>query len=350
MSVSEADQVIERYLARVQVLITLGTAEGRRAANEILTLLVAADASLARRLAAWNALHGGGELRFTEASMLAYRAQMADVLVYVKARLAGITEIEAMNAARTSATATSRLFAALEREFTGIAVPLRLNESLIMKIRPSLLARHATSVDRYGMSMIDVMQGMISQGFLEGISQYKMINRLVQMGGPRGLVSVSATEISPGVVFRIAEEEIPEGLFVRHRNWAERIVRTEVAQAQNTVNYEAIGEGVQEFPDMKKKILAIMDNRTAKDSIEVHGQVKAQNEYFHDGAGREYLHPPARPNDRETIIPWRSGWPNTRHSRELTQAERDAMWERNSQWQSSRARRRAKARARRETS
>lgn len=345
MGVREADKVIERYLARVQALITLGTPEGRRAANEILTLLVAADASLARRLGEWNALHGGREMRFTEASMLAYRSQMADVLVYVKARLAGITEIEAMNAARTSAVATSRLFETLEREFTGIAVPLRIDEAVIARLRPSLLARHATSVDRYGMSMIDVMQRTIADGFMEGVSQYEMTNRLVSLGGPRGLVSVRATEISPGVVFRIAEEDIPEGLFVRHRYWAERIVRTEVAEAQNAVNFESIGDGIREFPDMRKKILAVMDNRTAWDSIGVHGQVKAENENFRDGAGREYLRPPARPNDRETIIPWRAEWPDTEHSRELTPAERDTMWERNSAWQTNRARRRARAKA-----
>lgn len=343
MSIAEADLVIERYLSRIQALITLDTPEGKAAAAQILRLLVAADASLASRLREWNALHGGGEMRFSEASMLAYRAQMADVLTYVKARLSGITEIEAMNAARTSAVATSRLFATLEREFEGIAVPLRLDEAVIMRMRPSLLARHATSVDRYGMSMIDVMQETIAQGFAEGISQYEMTNRLVQMGGPKGLVSVSATEISPGVVLRLAEEEIPEGLFVRHRYWAERIVRTEVAQAQNNVNYEAIGEGVSEFPDMKKKILAVMDNRTAWDSIAVHGQVRAKNENFVDGAGREYLFPPARPNDRETIIPWRDGWPDTEHSRELTQSERESRWERNKQWQENRARRRARA-------
>ena len=344
MGVREADAVIERYLARAQALITLGTPQGRRAAQEILILLVAADASLARRLAAWNALHGGGDMRFTEASMLAYRSQMADVLVYVKARLAGITETEAMNAARTSAVSTSRLFATLEHEFTGIAIPLRLDEATVMRLRPSLLARHATSVDRYGMSMINVIQQTMAQGFVEGVSQHEMTNRLVRMGGPRGLVSVRATEVSPNVVLRLAEEDIPEGLFVRHRYWAERIVRTEVAEAQNAVNFEAIGEGIREFPDMKKKILAVMDKRTAWDSIGVHGQVKAENENFRDGAGREYLRPPARPNDRETIIPWRTGRPDTEHSRELMQTERDMMWERNERWQTNRARRRAQAR------
>jgi hypothetical protein len=63
-----------------------------------------------------------------------------------------------------------------------------------------------------------------------------------------------------------------------------------------------------DFPDMQKKILAHFDSRTAPDSIAVHGQIRPLDGYFMDGAGRQYLHPPGRPNDRETVIPWRPHW------------------------------------------
>ena len=81
-----------------------------------------------------------------------------------------------------------------------------------------------------------------------------------------------------------------------------------------------------EFPEMKKKILAHFDSRTAEDSIAVHGQVRnvsGAGSLFRDGAGREYEHPPARPNDRETVIPWMDEWEDTRMTRPLTAGEQE---------------------------
>lgn len=81
------------------------------------------------------------------------------------------------------------------------------------------------------------------------------------------------------------------------------------AYAYNAANQATISTAkVVDFPDLQKKILAHFDNRTAPDSIYVHGQIRPVAGLFHDGAGREYLHPPARPNDRETVIPWRPVW------------------------------------------
>lgn len=340
MSIRAADAVIDRYLARAQVLITMRTAEGRRAARDLLQMLAEADWRMADRLRRWLRTHGGPTARFTEASLVAYRAELADVIAYVRAGLRGLTDAQAMAAARISARRTARVLADLEGAFTGIARPLRLDEAIVMRVRPSLLARHATSVDRYGEAMIGAMQRAMAQGLVEGVSQGEMVDRLVTLRGPTGAVSLRAVEIQPGMVVRLAEEQIPEGLFVRYRSWAWRIVRTEVAEAQNATCDQAISEARAEFPDLKRKILAVMDQRTAWDSIVVHGQVRGEQEYFRDGAGREYLRPPARPHDRETLVPWRTGWPDTPHSRELGEGERTAMWSRNEKWQAERARRR----------
>lgn len=56
--------------------------------------------------------------------------------------------------------------------------------------------------------------------------------------------------------------------------------------------------------DLKKSAIATFDARTSYDSYPVHGQVRELDEMFEDGAGRRYLHPPGRPNDREKEIPW----------------------------------------------
>jgi hypothetical protein len=106
-----------------------------------------------------------------------------------------------------------------------------------------------------------------------------------------------------------------QGVFSSRRGWAERIVRTETAAAYNGARMLAIREASKEWPDVKKKILATFDKRTAYDSVAVHGQVRDLNDSFIDGAGRMYLQPPARPNDREIVIPWRPAWREMAHTR-----------------------------------
>jgi hypothetical protein len=212
---------------------------------------------------------------------------------------------------------------------------MRLDEAMVMRVRPSLLQRHATSVDRYGEAMIRDMQRELAQGFTQGLSQGQMVDRITSLQGPRGMVSIRAVEIQPGTVVRLDEEFIPEGLFIRRRSWAWRILRTETAEAQNAVNQEALEANATR--GLRRKILAMMDNRTAEDSIHVHGQIRGIRQKFTDGAGRRYLRPPARPNDRETLIPWRSDWPETAHSRPLTEAQQTQRVNRNERWARQRA-------------
>jgi len=338
-----ADEAIGRFLTRTDRLITLTDRNGRRAARELLAVLAEADRSLAHRLELWTSLNGGGEMRFTEASMLVYREQMRVVTEFVEQRLLGLTSEQAFAASMIALKRTVALTRQLEFAFTGITVPLRVNEALIMRLQPSLLARHATSVDRYGQAMIAEMQRRMAEGLLEGVSQREMTNRLVAMRGPQGLVSLRAFEMQPGMVVRTQEAMIPEGLFVAKRFWAWRIVRTEVAEAQNATAQEEYYEAREELPDMQRKILAILDNRTAQDSLGVHGQVRALDKPFLDGAGRSYMRPPSRPNDRETLVPWRPHWSSTPRSRPLSASERERIWTRNERWQADRARRRARA-------
>jgi len=345
-SITRADTVIRDFMARTARLVTLDTRGGRATARELLRVLRDADRDMERRLNWWVRHHGGGaERRFSEASLVAYRAQITEVIGFVERRLLGMTGDQALAAAATSLRRTSSLINNLEEAFTGIASPLRLDEALITRLEPSLLARSATSVDRYGTSMITRMQEELAKGFASNMTQGQMVDRLINMGGPRGAVSMRAVEVSPSMVVRVSQEMIPEGLFVRYRGWAWRVVRTEVAEAQNAASQLQATEAAKVFPDMKRKILAVMDKRTAADSLGVHGQVRGLRELFTDGAGRQYLRPPSRPNDRETLIPWRERWPSTSRSRPLSQARQRELNERNQAWQAERTRARRRRRA-----
>lgn len=351
-----ADRVLLAAIRNADASVSMEDEAGRAAARELLAVLVDAQATLERRLRAWTSSHGGDEARFTPDSIIVYLEQAQAAIGYIQARLEGLTARAAEHAAFGAFARSAELITALEQRFTGIAVPVRIREAAWAQLQPSLLAQHATSVDRYGEAMIRRVMGEIAQGFGAGLSQGEMVDRLVALRGPQGPVSLRAVEVQPGLVVRLEEEDIPEGLFVRHRSWAWRIVRTEVANAQNAASLAGLEEaargtdeegGEDALPDMQKKIIAVMDQRTAEDSLWVHGQVRPLDGLFRDGAGREYLRPPARPHDRETIVPWRPHWPETAHSRPLDDAERTAMWDRNRRWQRQRQSRRAALKRRR---
>jgi hypothetical protein len=315
-----ANQVINATLQRTDRVITLADARGKNAMRNLARSLRDGQKELERRLRREARRHGGPDARFTGAQLGAYRAQLDLSLRYVQGRIQGLTVAAARAAAVNGWQSTAQTLGALEAAFTGSVAPLRIDTAAMMNrglrgVRASVLRRTATSVDRYGLRTIGAYERTIGQGLLVGASQSEMIDALVGRGGPTGVVSMAAVEVSPGVVKRVRLEAIPEGLFRRYRYWATRIVRTEVANAQNAAAVAALESAkANDFPDMQKKILAMMDARTAPDSIAVHGQIRETDAMFRDGAGREYLHPPARPNDREAVIPWRPEWTETEAS------------------------------------
>lgn len=316
---SNVDVVLQESLRRADRVLDNATPA------QLLQWLQQADLDLKRRLSV-VAKHAG-EVRFTEAHLTAYQRQMELVTRYTKARLLGLTHTQATAAIRLNVIGTVRELKHLERGFTGLTAPLRLDKAavvggLVKRTKATLLQQHATSVDRYGQHMLGQFQDIVRRGLMVGASTFQLVDALVGHGGPAGpRVSTRATVDAVGKVVRLKEEDVPEGLFVRRRYWAERIVRTETAHAQNAAKLATITEARNDFGDMGKKILATFDNRTAYDSIAVHGQVRPVDGLFTDGAGRQYLRPPARPNDRETIVPWRLSWPETPYSAPMPPAD-----------------------------
>lgn len=320
------DAVLRTTLAQAEPVLRLTDAPGRAAARRLLKTLEDADSALDRKLRSEARRFGRPDARFTGAQAVAYRSQVGVMLAYVRGRLGVISDAQSRRAVRESITQARRTLARLERRFTGVASPLPVRAAGSMtgvyrRVSPSLLRQNAASMDRYGTAMVRKFEQAISSGLMGGLTQDEMIASLTGQGGPRrgDLRSVVGRD---GRV-RSVRERIPEGLFVRHRYWAERIVRTETAHAFNAGKLEMMFEQRNEVPDLKKKIIAVFDDRTAPDSIFVHGQVRALDETFLDGAGRVYLRPPARPNDRETLIPWREAWPESRLSRERPPSERE---------------------------
>lgn len=297
---ADANETVEATLERANWLFSSGL-------GGTLGILKEADADLSRRLHRLVTRRGAQDLRFTEAQALAYRQQIRLTQKYMDERLLGHTHAQALKAIGAGTKSTVRLMKKLEKQFTGIAKPLQLDsqamqDSIVRGTGASLLRQHVTSVARYSTAMIQDFERVMRVGALEGLSQHQVISRLVAQGELGGINAQKLHEQEPGYF------PAPTGYVVR-RYWAERIVRTETAYALNAANASTIAAAkVTDFPDMQKKILAHFDNRTAPDSIAVHGQIRPVDGLFTDGAGRMYRHPPARPNDREVVIPWRPHW------------------------------------------
>ncbi len=316
-----ADDVLQTSVLRAQRL--LADAPGKH----VLRMLEQADRDLKKRLAPMAKVEPG--LRFSDAQAMAYQKQIDVSIRYVKKRLLGLTDKRARAAIETNVRSTTRELGQLNSKFTGVVTPLRLREAATQagitdRVVQSRIGQSATSVDRYGAHMEADFRTIMRKGMLQGVSQSQMVDALVAHGGPAGpKVSLRARKDPvTGKVIRLKEEDIPEGLFKRKRYWAERVVRTEVAHGQNEARLQTIERSKEtDFPDMGKKILAMMDMRTAMDSIGVHGQVRPTDGLFQDGAGRQYQRPPARPNDRETIVPWRLSWQETAYSAPMPPAE-----------------------------
>lgn len=305
----DAERIVRASVNRAAKVVSLRDPAGRAAAAQLLELLRGADVRLARKLSVYVK---GEPVTFTAAHAASMRAQAQVVASFVEARLLGLTEEAALAAVIGSIRSTANLIDKLEFAFKGVNHPLALRQASVMSrlansTTSSLLAQHETSVDRYKTAMIAQMERRLMVGLIENQTVDQVVDSIVQLKGPKGVVPMRSV-LSQGKVVRIAEEDIQEGLFVRYRYWAERIVRTETANAYEEAGLRSLYEAKNDLPDMQKKIMAVFDARTAMDSVAVHGQVRPLDGLFIDGAGRQYLRPPARPNDRETVIPWRPEW------------------------------------------
>ena len=194
---------------------------------------------------------------------------------------------------------TDKTMDELEREFTGGALLLGLDEPstvsrLIEKRSPALNAINATSWAAFG--------------------------------------AAAGTSAAAALSVSLALEETPREAVSRMRSgaegewWkAERIVRTEMAQAYNGAQADAIEDVAGAVPGLGKRWCELVDDvtgmpldeRVGNDSLVLHGQIV---EY----AGRFVMPPdptvspvfwnqswfasPNRPNDRSVTMPWRRQW------------------------------------------
>lgn len=281
------DELIRSLVRQAEQVSTCTDAVGRRAAQSLLRDLKAADADLSARLTRISVRNAFGARQ-----VAAYRAQIRAVIATVEPRLLGVTQRTAQAAADFGSRSAVAELERIESAFRGAVTPLPLKLAIRAsrvgeRVGASLLSRHESSVARYGQAMVQNFERHLRVGLLAGDTPSQMVDRLAGEG------------------------------FSARRGWAWRIVRTETSYAMNASKLDALRVLRDGGEEVQKKILATFDNRTAMDSKAVHGQIRPIDGLFVDGLGRRYLAPPARPNDREVVVPWRSGWPDRGYTRPL---------------------------------
>lgn len=176
---------------------------------------------------------------------------------------------------------------------------------IIDKRKTSLLAQNARSMANYGAHVVKKIEQNLALSLVTGDTTGEAVERLT----------------------RTADVEF----------WrAERIVRTEQSWAAHAViadgiraSATALGEMYMRWTELVSDSGHPLDDRVGADSVAMHGQVALPGDSFTmpdsaaaivvntrygksrvspDMIGQSWPHPPNRPHDRSTIVPWRPSW------------------------------------------
>lgn len=278
-----------------------------------------AEANLLERL---RLLDPGMAGTFTEVRMQATLAQVRHVLRVLRPNMGRAIVDTALEAADAAGGGVIRYLDSVDRGFRGAgSQPLALDEASMLDsarygAKSSILRRLATSGDD-----VPGAEAIPHQAKLGVLDRYGV-----------NVIGHFENELRVGLLARKPWEEVKASLVAKSpflqgapASWAERIVRTESMGAYNRAGFESMREADEQLGDMVKILSATFDDRTAADSYAVHGQIRRSEEPFETWYGA-MMHPPARPNDREVVVPHRISWPLPRYLSPKNRGEIVARW------------------------
>lgn len=283
-------------------------------------LLAFAEQDLLSRIESFK-----GSGTFTEANLNAVLRQVRAVAGNLTENLTGTFVDEAGNMAEMAAGGTIDYMMQADEAFRGLGTkPLAFREASVLDsakegARSSLLRRIASSGDGTipgaDPSVHPGKMGVLERYGMNTIGEFEKILRV-------------------GVITRKSVDQVKGDLteaspFLQGKPgfWAERIARTELMGAYNRAGWEAQREVDDQMggDDAVRILCATFDNRTASDSYAVHGQIRRPEEAFETWYGM-MQHPPARPNDREIVVPHRIAWPIPDYLKQRSWGEVVARW------------------------
>lgn len=182
---------------------------------------------------------------------------------------------------------SARFFRRMDREILGEPLTLRFTASgwldrTAEAVAESRLRQIKTSFARYGEESVRKIEFIVARQMTLGRSWTGALDE----------VEHAMRHVAQGLQWKVLRTTI-----------------TETSAAYNGTILETLREEDEPDDQVYKRLVATFDRRTGRDSMLLHGQTKPINEPFYDSfRGREYMHPPNRPNDREIIVGWRARW------------------------------------------
>lgn len=292
-------------------------------------MLQRAALDLQHRLSQAEGLGRAGPQSATATQLRVALAQVTHVMRELVPSMRRVILAQGQEASEIAAQHMVQYLATADRAFRGIGVqPLALNTARMIDratqgVQSSILHRLSTSGQpehRVGpggeLEVHPAKVGILQRYGTETIAHFEEILQ-------RGMIARKS--------FREMRDEITAvSPFLQQApaSWAERIVRTETMGAYGKAAWEATREADEQLGDVVKILAAHFDMRTGADSVAVHGQIRRPDEAFQWWDGM-YIHPPNRPNDRETVVSHRISWQIPPYLKWQTPMQIMAAWKRN---------------------
>ena len=243
-----------------------------------------------------------GEHVGSEYSMHKHRAlivQLDDVIQTAERELplATLTDLrtESFGAAKVGVKKLERMVREGERKFTGAVGSLNIPVAKVLtNVKRTMMGRFEHKASKYAGDVGRRIRNELAVGVIRGESVGEMTKRIMGAGkyartAKRGVTAV-ADAMADTTIFKAKHE-------------AERLVRTEIVNAYTESQIESLYEVEEDDPGFQKLWDAAMD-RVCHICRELDEQVVDLNMNFRMG----YQGPPAHPNCRCAIVPWRREW------------------------------------------
>lgn len=275
----------ERLKALLDVTIKDVANLGSAQRNNVLAVLMLAEAELSKSLKEWRKKVQNGEDRFTHKHLRTTLLQTKTAIDLIKT--AGV-ELE-RNLKNGNTEAFSLAIKHTEMEFYGLndayGVPFRpINIDLAATIvteQKLVMDRFRKYSKKYTSDMESHIKKNLAIGVIKGETIDQLVKRLMRNTGDMG-----------------------KGLMKLPKASADRIIRTELLNAYNEKHNDSIKVLAEVHDDIKKRWDASLDRRVCELCRSLEGQVVDPDGNFSGGIN----HPPAHPNCRCTVVTWSAFW------------------------------------------
>lgn len=213
-------------------------------------------------------------------------------------------KIESGSAVNIATGELRKIVGAGQKKFQDSVEPIRIDVvKIVLRTNKMLIHRHQVSAQRYAGDIGRLVQHQLAVGLVKGESVDQMVRRLT------GKLEKHYDRMSDEEKAEAAGDKV----FKMARYQAERLVRTEIIHAMNVGHVEQLKEIEEERQDRtdgdendddrwQKKWDASADACEICDELD--GEIVDVDDDFSSGDPG----PPAHPNCRCTVVPWRADW------------------------------------------